>query len=316
MKLAIIVALIAALIVVLLPITQLPSAPAPDPSPSPTHEIILSVQSGTTVETVELEQHLIGVVAGEMPALFEPEALKAQAVAARTYILHRMSRTVAAHPAANICNNPACCKAYCSTETMQANWGEHFDAYYAKIAEAVRATNGIYLSYHDQPIEAVFHSSSAGATESSGAIWNDRPYLVSVDSPETDADVPNYITKTTFTSSELKSALTAYAPQLSFTDAPATWITDLQKNDSGRVDSAAVCGTVFTGAQLRSALSLRSAAFDLQYADDVFTFTVTGYGHGVGMSQYGANVFAKQGLSYREILAHYYPETQLSSTAG
>ena len=165
-----------------------------------------------------------------------------------------------------------------------------------------------------EPIEAVFHSSSKGTTEASGAIWNDRPYLVSVESPETAEDVPNLVTEVLFSPQELQAALSAKFPNLQFTGSPEDWFSTPILTHSGRVDSISLCGTDIKGTQLRSALGLRSSAFTVDCTDDVFTFTVSGYGHGVGMSQYGANVYAKQGWSYEEILSHYYPETQLTST--
>ena len=276
-------------------------------------EICFTVQTETGTETTDLAAYLPGVLAGEMPALFETQALMAQAVAARTYILHRMEHPSPAHPDADICNDSACCKAYVTEEELRKNWGDHYDTYWARITNAVQSTDGQYLTYEGAPIEAVFHSSSKGTTESSEAIWNPRPYLISVESPETESDVKNLVTEVSFSAEELRSCLSDKFPDLRFSADPAVWLTDLQLTDSGRVDSISVCGTPLKGTQLRSALGLRSSAFSVDYADDAFTFTVSGYGHGVGMSQYGANVYAKQGWGYDEILAHYYPNTQITS---
>ena len=278
-------------------------------------DLRFSVKTDTGVETVTMADYLPGVLAGEMPALFEAQALMAQAVAARTYILHRVQNGSSNHPDADICNDSACCKAYVSEEQMRKNWGTHYDAYHAKITDAVVSTDGQYLTYNGELIEAVFHSSSAGATEASESIWNARPYLVSVNSPETEEDVPNYISQTSLSSSLLRSQLAAQYSELKFSETPEAWLTDFVRNDSVRVQTVKVCNLTLTGAQLRSALDLRSTSFTVEYADDTFTFHVTGYGHGVGMSQYGANVFAKQGMDYRQILTHYYPNTQLASTS-
>lgn len=317
MRLAFTLTFLAVLAAVFLSLTLFP-APAPEPTPSPTPDgdMVFTVQADGSLETVTMADYLPGVLAGEMPALFETQALMAQAVAARTYILHRMENGSANHPDADICNNAACCKAYATTEQLRENWGEHFDAYYAKISNAVTATDGQYLTYNGDLIEAVFHSSSAGATEASGSIWNDRPYLVSVDSPESESDVPNYISQVTFSAELLKAQLTAKYPEMDIPSDPANWFQNVAYNDSGRVQSALVCGVTLSGTELRSLLGLRSTAFNINYANLTFTFTVTGYGHGVGMSQYGANTYAKQGWSYTEILAHYYPNTQLTSAAG
>ena len=134
-----------------------------------------------------------------------------------------------------------------------------------------------------------------------------------MESPETTEEVPNLVTEVQFSSKALRSLLSAKFPDIRFSENPSTWLTDIRLTDSGRVDTVNLCGTSLKGTQLRSALGLRSSAFTVEYADDAFIFTVSGYGHGVGMSQYGANVYAKQGWSFEEILTHYYPGTQLTS---
>lgn len=305
------------LIVMLLPSIMVRKADTPQPECSPSssvdEDICFTVLSDNTVETVTMADYLPGVLAGEMPALFESEALMAQAVAARTYILHRMEHQSIAHPEAVICNDPACCKAYCNAQQLHENWGEHYDAYYEKVTKAVQETDGLYLTYEDQPIEAVFHASSAGATESSGSIWNDRAYLVSVESPETEEDVPTFVSTVTFTAQQMQDMLSKHYPGMDFSADPGQWFSQIERNESGRVQTATVCGQNLTGPQIRSVLNLRSTAFTISYTEQQFTFSVTGHGHGVGMSQYGANVYAQQGWNYADILAHYYPNTQLTS---
>ena len=320
MKHVFLLSIIGILVAFLPAILWAPTTSAPLPSPTPSirtdESISFTVQTETGTETTNLADYLPGVLAGEMPALFETQALMAQAVAARTYILHCMESPSAAHPDADICNDPACCKAYATEAALRENWGSNYDSYWSRITNAVQATDGQHLTYEGEPIEAVFHSSSKGTTESSEAIWNPRPYLVSVESPETTADVQNLVTEVIFSAEELKTVLTSNFPTLTLSAAPAQWFSQIKHTDSGRVDTVSVCGTVLKGTQLRSALGLRSSAFTVDFADNAFTFTVSGYGHGVGMSQYGANVYAKQGWSYEEILAHYYPGTQLTSAAG
>ena len=315
MKHVIFLSLLAVLAALLLPILCTPAQASPTHSPAPLADsgICFTVQTDEGIYTTDLQSYLPGVLAGEMPALFEPHALMAQAVAARTYILHAMTTVSAAHPRAVICDDPACCKAYASEEALRSQWGTNYDSYLARITAATEGTDGQHLTYMGEPIEAVFHSSSKGTTEASSSVWNDRPYLVSVESPETIEDVPNLVTEVVFSAEELKSALSAKFPQLQFSDSPSAWFGDIQLTEGGRVDTVTVCGTALKGTQLRSALGLRSAAFAVDCTADVFTFTVSGYGHGVGMSQYGANVYAKQGWSYQEILAHYYPDTQLTT---
>ncbi len=318
MKHAIPISTLAVVLILLMPMVFMDSPPpkAEVPAVLTDSGIRFTVKTDAGIESVDMASYLPGVLAGEMPALFEEEALKAQAVAARTYILYRMAHGSSAHPEADICNNAACCKAYADDAALREHWGDRYEEYHGKITAAVTETDGGYLTYKGSPIEAVFHSSSAGATEASGAIWNDRAYLVSVASPETAADVPGYVSQTDFTPKELKQELSSKYPRMDFSEDPGKWLTDLTYTDSGRVDSLRVCGETLTGAKLRSILGLRSTAFTVNYADGSFTFTVTGYGHGVGMSQYGANVYAKQGWDYAAILGHYYPGTQLTSAAG
>ena len=158
---------------------------------------------------------------------------------------------------------------------------------------------------------AAFHSSSAGATEDCGAIWSARPYLISVDSPETAEEVPNYISSVELSALDFRDTVLYARPDADFTGDESGWIGEITHDESGRVASAVLGGEKLSGTELRSLFSLRSTAFTLEYTGSSFLFTVTGFGHGVGMSQYGANVMAKSGADYREILAHYYPGTQL-----
>lgn len=277
-------------------------------------QVTITVHTESGVETTTLAEHLPGVLAGEMPALFEEEALKAQAVAARTFILYRMAHHPDTHPGEDICDDPNCCKAFLSVDDMKDHWGDRFEEYYAKMTNAVSETDGQYLRYGGSPIQAVFHSSSAGKTLASADLWNDCPYLLSVDSPETSADVPDYVTQVIVTPEEFQSVCLGAYPELAFSDDPAGWLGEPVLNASGRVESSIVCGTAIPGGQMRTLFSLRSSAYTLEYTDaGTFQFTVTGYGHGVGMSQYGANVYAKNGYGFADILAHYYPGTELAS---
>jgi SpoIID/LytB domain protein len=182
----------------------------------------------------------------------------------------------------------------------------------ARIRAAVEATDGEYLSYGGAPVFAAFHSSSAGATEESGAVWNARPYLISVSSPETAEQVPNYQSSVRIWRLDFRDTLLFENPAADFTAAPEDWIGEIERDASGRVAAAELGGAEFTGVKLRSLFALRSTAFTLDCEDGLFVFTVTGFGHGVGMSQYGAKVMAERGADYREILAHYYPGAELT----
>ena len=292
-----------------------PSEPAESPRATALaaadREIRFTALSGGEAVETSMAEWLPGAVAGEMPADFEPEALKAQAVAARTYILHLMSSPKAAHPEAAVCDDPGCCKAHLTDEVLRSNWGENYDANYAKILDAVIATDGQYVAWDGEPIEALFHSSSAGMTEDAAEVWSARPYLVSVDSPESAETVPNYVTSVTVSAADFAAAIQGAYPEAQLSGEPAFWLGRVVNDESGRVESVEVGGVSVPGTEMRTLFSLRSTAFTLDCTSDGFLFTVTGYGHGVGMSQYGANVMAQNGSGYEEILAHYYPGTEL-----
>ena len=257
-------------------------APAPEPSgdagpaeAGAREEEPVRLLVNGEIREIPMEDYLVGVLAGEMPASFEREALKAQAVAARTYTLYCAAADK--HGEAQICAEPSHCQAWQDEETMRRKWGADWESCAERLRQAVRATAGQVLRYEGELIFAAFHASSAGATEDSGQVWNPRPYLISVSSPEGLDSVPNYVT-------ELRCAALDFRG-----------------------------GVTMRGTELRRLFSLRSTAFTLEYREGQFCFTVTGSGHGVGMSQYGANVMAREGADYREILAHYYPGTQLTS---
>lgn len=289
------------------PITtpELAAALAPYPAPE-----TVTVKNGDEVQEMDMQSYLVGVVAAEMPASFEPEALKAQSVAARSYALY-CAETGRHGDTAQVCTDFACCQAWSSEDTLRRNWGGSYDEKLEKIKTAVEATAGEYLCYDGAPVFAAFHSSSAGATEDCGAIWSARPYLISVDSPETADEVPNYISSVELSALDFRDTVLYARPDADFTGDESEWIGEITHDESGRVASAVLGGEKLSGTELRSLFSLRSTAFTLEYTGSSFLFTVTGFGHGVGMSQYGANVMAKSGADYREILAHYYPGTQL-----
>jgi len=285
-----------------------PGETSPVPAPAAATES-LAVLTPEGVVRMEAEEYLVGVVAAEMPASFPAEALKAQAVAARTYALYCAQTDK--HGEAAVCTDPGCCQAWQSEAQLRDKWGADFEERRAQIRAAVEATAGQYLSWEGRPIFAAFHASSAGATEDSGALWRALPYLVSVSSPETAAEVPNYVSTVQCLPLDLRDTLLSARPEADFTGAPEDWLGPVERDGSGRVSAVTLGGAVFSGAELRALFRLRSTAFELGYADGVFTFTVTGSGHGVGMSQYGAKALAEGGADYAEILAHYYPGTAL-----
>ena len=272
--------------------------------------VTLRVLEDGTVKDMTLEKYLQGVVRGEMPASFELEALKAQAAAERTYVYYQLAAgRKEAHPDADVCTDPGCCSAWLSEEAAREKWGEDFDGWESRIEEAVAATDGQTALYDGQPILAVFHSSSAGKTAEAGDVWSgDVPYLRSVDSPEGEETVPNYYSAAEFTAAEAKTLLAQAHPELTFSGGPDKWFGAVERDDSGRVSTVEVCGAPLRGVEVRRIFSLRSACFTIDAAAERVTFRVTGYGHGVGMSQYGANELARQGKTWQEILMWYYAD--------
>lgn len=270
-------------------------------------ETVLNVLNGTDVEKMDLGTYLVGVVRAEMPASFEPEALKAQTVAARTYTLYKLLSGGNHGDTADICTDSSCCQAYLSEEQARENWGKDADENEAKIEEAVVATDGQAVLYGGVPILAVFHSSSAGLTRAAGEVWvNDLPYLQAVTSPEAGDRIPNYYSRVEFKIEEFQEKVQAAYPEAVFSGSAVQWIKDARMDSAGSVMSICVGGVTMKGSDLRGALGLRSACFEWEIQRDTIVFFVTGYGHGVGLSQYGANQMALEGADYREILTHYY----------
>ena len=267
----------------------------------------LRVLDGETVLETDLGAYLVGVVRAEMPASFESEALKAQAVAARTYTLYKLQTGGNHGEAADVCTDHTCCQAYLDEDSARANWGENADAYEAKVEAAVRDTDGEAILYGGVPILAVFHSSSAGLTRAAGEVWvNDLPYLQAVRSPEPGDRIPNYYSRVEFTADELKARLQAAFPEADLSGGMEGWLKDAVTDSAGSVAALSVGGAAAKGTQVRAALGLRSACFTWEAQDGKMVFFVTGYGHGVGLSQYGASAMAAAGADYREILTHYY----------
>ena len=305
-RIALTVWLVLALVLILLFVTTAHAPQEQTPAAA-----TLRVLHGDEVMPLLPEEYLVGVVAAEMPADFEPEALKAQAVAARTYALY--CAATGKHPDADVCTASRCCQAWRSEAQLRESWGVDYEDKMRRIRRAVESTAGEVLRFQGEAVFAAFHSSSAGFTEDCGAIWSGLPYLVSVSSPESADSVPHYVSFVSLSAQELRETLLGADPEADFAEAPEEWVGAIRRDESGRVAEAVIGGVPFSGVRLRALFSLRSTAFDLDYADGVFRFTVTGFGHGVGMSQYGANVMAAEGADYREILAHYYPGTELSS---
>lgn len=263
--------------------------------------VTLSVLTEDGPVQMTMAEYLPLAVAAEMPVSFGAEALKAQAVAARTYVL-----ASGRHADADVCTDSGCCLAFRTEDELRALWGGEYDECMAAVAAAAAATDGEILTYEGKPIQAVFHASSAGSTEDSAAVWSAQPYLIAVASPETADAVPELVSTAVFPADELARLL-----GLTDTGEPETWLVGTERDSAGRVKYLRIAGQTLSGAFVRSALGLRSTDFDVRFDGGSFLFTVAGYGHGVGMSQTGAKLLAAEGWTYDEILAHYYPGTEL-----
>ncbi len=262
------------------------------------------------VKKVSLEEYLVGVLAAEMPASYEPDALMAQAVAARSYILSKINSPNKDHPAAAICTDSAHCKGWLSKEEAEDRWkADERKKYWEKLKSAVNNTCGEYMVYEDQVVEAFFFATSGGKTENSEDVWSTGlPYLRSVESPE-DEQGRNYRSSAEFTFDEFYSKISPYTENVPVNGAPA--ISQPKRTEGGSVAEITVCGKTFRGSEVRSIFGLKSANFTVTVSDGKVTFDVVGYGHGVGMSQTGANEMAKNGKNYTEILQHYYTNIQI-----
>lgn len=261
-------------------------------------------------ESMEIEEYLKGVVAAEMPASFETEALKAQAVAARSYAVYRMKNPTAEHPDAAVCTDFSHCKAYKSEEELEKSWNKDAEIYKEKIKNAVYETAGEIITYNGEVAMAVFHSqSAAGRTENSEDVWGGKvPYLISVES-HGEENAPNFYSTAVFSFDEFKEKLLSKEPQAVINSSED--IGEVKVSEGGSVKSISIGGKAFSGRDIRSIFGLRSSCFKINSDGKSVTFEVTGYGHGVGMSQYGANTMAKEGYSYVDILTHYYTGTEI-----
>ena len=269
--------------------------------PSSRYEV--PVRTGDAVVQQDLEAYLVGVVLAEMPASFEPEALKAQAVVARTYTM-RANLTGGKHGDGSVCTDYACCQAYIAPEDYLSQGGtrENLD----KITAAVTDTAGQVLTYEGSLIEATYFSCSGGSTEDAVAVWGtDYPYLQAVESPGEEY-AAHFTDTVTYTSSQFQSAL-----GVSLTGSPKAWFGAVTYTEGDGVDTMQIGGKTYKGTQLRQLLSLRSTAFTVSVGENI-TITTKGFGHRVGMSQYGADAMALSGKGYEEILTHYYQGTVLT----
>ena len=281
---------------------------------------VLDFTTGQVME-MTMTEYVVGAVFGEMPASFSDEAIKAQAVAAHTYAVRRiLSQLEDPDPelmGAYISNDSSKYQAYFSPEQAKYFYGDAYESHRLRITALVEEVIDEIIVWNGEPIIAAFHSSSGGMTESAENIWGTPvPYLVAVDSSYDEAS-PSFYTETVFSSAEVEARLTQEYSGIELPNDKNSWLTVNSVSPSGTVLSISAGNTELTGTQLRSVLNLRSACFDISYSStsDSFTFSVKGSGHGVGLSQYGANAMAENGADYRQILTHYYKGAQLENIA-
>lgn len=263
------------------------------PPLSEVNDVVQVTHSDGSVSEVDLEEYVVGVVSAEMPCSFDEEALKAQAVASRTYVLSRNL----------VVDDSTSSQVYEDQVAREEKWKENFSTNEAKIEACVEATKGEVLTYEGQYISALFFSSSNGKTENNEDYFNtvSVPYLRSVDS-SWDLEVSNQVYREkSFTIDELNDIFQTENFEISI----------LSYKESGRVDLVRIGTREYTGREIREKLGLASSDFDVEHVGDSYVFHTVGYGHGVGMSQYGAQGMAEEGYDYREILTYYYQGVEI-----
>lgn len=303
-------------------ILAVPSVPAlfngisPDKTASVNLEPFKVLNVSTNqVLTVDAKDYVIGAVMAEMPVSYHEEALKAQAVSALTYAVRQKQNQAAGTlpelNGADFSNDSAKYQAYFTPEQAKSFFGDAYDESYKKVYSAVDAVFGKVMEYNGEPIAAAYHSISGGITESAETVWGEEISYLQPEVSMEDMNSPDYEYSVNLTSADMKTSLLNYKSDLTLSENPAEWICVNGHSYSGTVTDMTVGGVSITGAEFRTALGLRSANFTVSYENDTFTITTKGYGHGVGMSQYGANAMALAGKNYEDILNHYYSDIEI-----
>lgn len=254
-------------------------------------EIKLALKDTSTgeIKNIELENYIVGVVAGEMPASFNEETLKAQAIASRTYAMYKMKNSNGTYDLVTDKTN----QVYITEDKMKSLWQENFDYYFEKIKKAVYDTKDLIMTYNGDIILSLYFARSNGKTEDAIAVFgSNQEYLKSVESPE-----ENLTSEVTISKDKFCNKLNISCDAIN--------ISNVLKSSSGRINSLNINGKTFKGTEIRTLFDLKSTDFDITI-DSEIKFITKGYGHGVGMSQYGANKLAQNGKNYEEILKHYY----------
>lgn len=267
------------------------------------------------VEELKIDEYLYGVVSAEMPAYFELEALKAQAIVARTYTIYKIINNQGKHEGADICDNSACCQAWITKEDRLARWEEsNREDYWNRIVTAVDSTAGKIITYEGKPINAFFHSNSGGSTEVPLNVWGGSgyPYLQVVETAGEDA-YSQYNSEVELTKAEVIEKIKATHSEIEIDFSAENAIQILERTESGRIKTVKFGNVNLSGVEARTIFGLRSANFTVEILEDKIKFTVIGYGHGVGMSQTGADALAKQGSNFEEIIKHFYVGVEIAN---
>ena len=324
--------IVVAAVLLLLPLPAYFSPPAEE-TPPPTNSIdavvtpsdpteedtdagaVFRILCGDEVISLDERDFLIRNLAMEMSPAAHEEALKAQAVASYTYYARRKAaQSKKADPAlkgADFATPNDKFPAEYSEEKLRERWGEQYEENYTKISEAVNAVYGVTLTHNGELIDAVYHAISSGSTESADTVWgSDVPYLQAVASPG-DRLSKGFDSESCHTAQEVRVILTQELPDVVLDDNPASWFGEPTLSAAGTVAQQPIGDLQLPGTRVRQLFGLRSAAFTVNYAEGTFTFSVRGYGHGVGMSQHGADYLAQQGYTYDEILHYYYTDVEI-----
>lgn len=260
------------------------------------------------IKELPIDEYLLGVVSSEMPASFEIEALRAQAVVARTYTIYQIMHSNGKHGDADICDNYACCQAWISKEDRLNRWDQNEkEANWNKIIEAVNSTSGKIITYNGEPIDAFFHSNSGGVTETASNVWGGKnfPYLQCVEVSGED-NYEQFSSEVNLSKEELLDKLKVKYPEVEINFNEQDQIKIEEYTESGRVKTIKFGNVRLAGTEVRTILGLKSTNFKIDMEETNIIFRVLGYGHGVGMSQTGADSLAKNGKNYEEIIKHFY----------
>ena len=264
-------------------------------------------------EEVNLDEYIACVVSAEMPVTYDIEALKAQAIVARTYTIYKIT-TSKKHNNADICDQSTCCQAWISKEERLKKWKEEDrNKNWNKILQAVNDTAGKIITYEGKPINSFFHANSGGKTEVPFFVWGGTgyPYLQVIETAGEDA-YSQYSSEAKFTKKEFIEKVKKEHEDFIIDFEEKDCIEITQRDESDRVVTVKIGNLNLSGVETRTLLGLRSANFTVEIQEDNILFKVIGYGHGVGMSQTGADALAKQGKNYEEIIKHFYVGVEIS----